>query len=56
VRVVELRPPSDISFWDFSQAERLVEFGRQAAKNSLEDQPVENKAGWWERLISLWSG
>ena len=56
VRVVELRPPSDISFWDFSQAERLVEFGRRAALNSLEDQPVENQAGWWERLKSLWSG
>lgn len=53
VRLIELHPPLDVSFWDFSQSERLVEMGRQAAMENLAERPFQG-TGWWARLASLW--
>ena len=60
IRLVELRPPETIAFWDFSQAEAVVEAGQVAAREAIDrgvlEQPrtsllevVERAAAWLNR-------
>lgn len=60
VRLLELHPDEDIEFWDFGQAERLIEAGRQAAQEIL---PLQGggpsrlgPAGWLRSLGSALGG
>jgi NTE family protein len=46
LHLLELRVPSDVSFWDFSHAERLVEAGRQAARAWLAATPLHFRPAW----------
>lgn len=48
-RLLPLHPPADVAFWDFEQPDRLIEIGRQAARQSLEQEPLE-PGGWWPAL------
>lgn len=53
VRVISLRAPADVPFWDFTKAARLIASGREAANQSLERQPLR----WshpWIRSIRHW--
>lgn len=56
IRVVILNAPADVSFWDFSQSERLVEMGRRAAQATLVQEPIEPSSTWWQRVTSGWRG
>jgi NTE family protein len=46
LHLLELRVPSDVTFWDFSHAERLVAIGRQAASSWLEANPLRFRSPW----------
>jgi NTE family protein len=48
-RLLPLHPPPDVAFWDFEQPELLFEIGRQAARASLEQQPLSPER-WWPAL------
>lgn len=49
-RVIELLPPSDISFWDYTQPGRLIETGRRQAQRELDRAPLELGAPHLSRL------
>jgi hypothetical protein len=44
--VLDLPSHPDIEFWDFSQADRLIADGRQAARSWLEATPLRFRAAW----------
>jgi len=46
LHLLELRVPSDVTFWDFSHGERLVAVGRQAARSWLEATPLRFRSPW----------
>jgi NTE family protein len=52
VEVIELIPPSEVRFWDFSQSDRLIEHGRQAAKAWLESAESDERKSWWQGLLN----
>ncbi|OGC37747.1 hypothetical protein A2V54_00670 [candidate division WWE3 bacterium RBG_19FT_COMBO_53_11] len=41
VRVIRLLVPPGIPLWDYSQADRLIELGRDIARKSLEEEPLK---------------
>jgi NTE family protein len=41
-----LDAPSDVDFWDYSQAGRLVALGREVTQRALEEEPLKFEAGW----------
>lgn len=49
-RVIDLVPPADISFWDYTQPDRLIQIGREIARSSLRDAPLELSLPWWPKL------
>lgn len=46
LHLLELHVPPDVTFWDFSHAERLVAAGRQAARTWLEATPLRFRSPW----------
>lgn len=52
LNVFELHPPKDVQFWDFDQAERLIEAGRAAAHEfKLRQRTGPNWRGWLARQL-----
>ena len=45
-RLISLKPPEDILFWDFDQPERLVEEGRRAMTAELDREPIHVLPAW----------
>ncbi len=56
-RVFELVPPKDVTFWDYTQPDRLIEVGREQVKRQLEleplqlEVPVGNRVRNWVRNL-----
>jgi len=46
LHLLELQVPPDVTFWDFSHAERLIGVGRQAARSWLEATPLRFRSPW----------
>jgi NTE family protein len=46
LHLLDLHSPPDIAFWDFSQADRLIASGQQAARAWLESTPLRFRAPW----------
>jgi predicted acylesterase/phospholipase RssA len=46
LHLLELQTPSEVAFWDFSHAERLIAAGRQQALSWLEATPLRLRAPW----------
>jgi NTE family protein len=46
LHLLELRVPSDVTFWDFAHGKRLVEIGRQAARDWLATGALRFRAPW----------
>ena len=40
LRLIQLEAPEDVTFWDYEQAERLIDLGRQEAARSLAEDPL----------------
>jgi predicted acylesterase/phospholipase RssA len=40
LRVIKLFPPADIDFWDYDAVERLIEAGKQQAREAIEKEPI----------------
>ena len=56
LHLLELRVPSDVTFWDFSHGERLVAAGRQAAHSWLEAMPLRFRPPWTTALRTRLAG
>ena len=54
IRLIELTPPEDVDFWDFSQADRLMAHGRQTAEMVLSKSKEAAEDRWWGRLVRSW--
>ncbi|MFP3855419.1 MAG: patatin-like phospholipase family protein, partial [Anaerolineales bacterium] len=54
IRLIELTPPEDVSFWDFSQVDRLMAHGRRAAERLLSESKDAAEDRWWRRLLRGW--
>jgi hypothetical protein len=52
LRVIRLPAPTDIAFWDYTQAERLMDMGRTYATQQLEAEPLRFSYTPWVRLRS----
>lgn len=50
VHLVRLMAPPDVQFWDYSQAERLIERGRQLASEALASEPIRFLPRWVVRM------
>jgi len=46
VRVIRLRAPDEVPFWDYEQARYLYQAGYQAALQALESQPLRLLPSW----------
>jgi hypothetical protein len=46
IHLLDLPSPPEIAFWDFSQADRLIADGRQAARSWLEATPLRFRVAW----------
>lgn len=46
LRLLNLRAPSDVAFWDFAHAERLVVAGQKAAQEWLDEAPLRFRSSW----------
>jgi NTE family protein len=50
LRVLRLRAPQDVTFWDYTQADRLIRAGREIARKMLDQEPVPLRPPWWLNL------
>lgn len=50
VRVLRLPAPSEVTFWDYDHAERLIDLGRAKVADALEAHPLRAQPRWWVRL------
>jgi hypothetical protein len=48
--MMRLEAPADIPFWDYSQAERMIEIGREEARKALEEEPIQVLPKWRLRM------
>jgi NTE family protein len=46
LRLIKLRPPTDIDFWNYDEAERLIEIGREQAHEALQKEPIRLTPQW----------
>ncbi len=46
LRVIELEAPNDIEFWDYSQSDRLIVAGREAARRAFDEEPLMLIPSW----------
>jgi NTE family protein len=60
IRVIQLPAPIDVSFWDYTQAARLIQVGNEVVSRELELRPLRKRPRWWlhirRRLCSRWLG
>jgi NTE family protein len=50
LRLLRLEAPADIPFWDYSQADRMIEIGREEARKALMDEPIQVLPKWRLRM------
>ena len=50
LRILRLEAPADIPFWDYSQADRMIEIGREEARKALEEEPIQVLPKWRLRM------
>lgn len=50
LHILRLEAPVDIPFWDYSQADRMIEIGREEAGKALEDGPIHVLPKWRLRM------
>jgi NTE family protein len=48
--IMRLEAPADIPFWDYSQADRMIEIGREEARKALEEEPIQVLPKWRLRM------
>lgn len=46
LRLLNLRAPADVVFWDFAHAERLIALGRREAEAWLNERPLRFSPAW----------
>lgn len=46
LRLIDLKAPAEVAFWDFAHAERLIVAGRQAAQAWLDEAPLRFRSPW----------
>jgi NTE family protein len=46
VRVLKLKPPPDIDFWNYDEVERLIEMGRTQTEEALQEEPIRPAPRW----------
>lgn len=51
-RVIELIPPSDISFWDYTQPDQLIDAGRELTQTVLDRAPLDLAVPLESRLLT----
>ncbi|MFQ5922432.1 MAG: patatin-like phospholipase family protein [Anaerolineales bacterium] len=51
-RVIELLPPPDISFWDYTQPDRLIDAGRELTQAELDRTPLDLSVPLGSRLLA----
>lgn len=56
LRVIHLPAPTDTAIWDYTQADRLIEMGRQYADRQLEAESLRFSKDSWIRLRSWFAG
>ena len=50
LRILRLEVPADIAFWDYSQADRMIEIGRSETRKALEIEPIQVIPKWRLRM------
>lgn len=50
VHVIQLLAPPEVPFWDYSQAESLIERGRQITETALAGSPIRLTPAWRVRM------
>jgi NTE family protein len=50
LHIIPLLAPQEVTFWDYTQAERLIERGRRLAEESLEVEPIQFASSWRVRM------
>ncbi len=55
LRLMRLKAPEDIAYWDYRHPDRLIELGRTKAKDLLAGEPLRWSLGWLRRLRRLTS-
>jgi NTE family protein len=50
VRVIKLKPPPDIDFWNYEEVERLIEMGRMQTEEALQEEPIRLAPQWQLRM------
>ncbi len=50
LRILRLDAPADIPFWDYSQADRLIDVGRMETRKALEQEPIQVYPRWRLRV------
>lgn len=50
LRVIKLRAPEEVPFWDYSQAGYLYEIGRQIVEKELRAKPVQFSHSWRSQI------
>ena len=50
VRVIKLKPPPDIDFWNYEEVERLIEMGRTQTEEALQEEPIRLAPQWQLRM------
>lgn len=56
LRVLRLLAPVEVPFWDYTQADRLIERGCELTRKALSEDPVRFPPGWYQRLRSGLTG
>jgi NTE family protein len=56
LRVIHLPAPTDVAIWDYTQADRLIEMGRQYAARQLKAESLRFSKNPWIRLRSWFAG
>jgi NTE family protein len=49
-RLIKLKPPPDIDFWNYGEVERLIELGREQTEKALQDEPIHLAPHWQIRM------
>ena len=50
LHVIQLLAPSGVPFWDYTEADRLIEAGRRIAETALKEKPIQLLPSWRVRL------
>jgi NTE family protein len=50
LHMIQLLAPSEVPFWDYTQAEGLIDRGRRIASSALAEKPIRISSAWRARL------